>query len=260
MCGSSLAENGVTTITDFSTLFNGGAVDGITLPNANMSNASLTGTGGIKLDNGSLGFDMSSATYQPSVISGGKFSIAMTFAAGSLGNSATLFNTTYVNKPGAFNGLFGAKYENNSISVGYYGNSQQSAQFPSPSISLADTNENITVVWSKSLNGPDNKLSLSVYYGASLLGTLTSKDAQDFNGSLVNILSIGGKGVTDASNVTNAFPASSDLELIGMQTMVGSVMDEAAFQDYYAQIVPEPATASLGLLGLASLLMRRRRV
>ena len=44
-----------------------------------------------------------------------------------------------------------------------------------------------------------------------------------------------------------------------MQIVTDGTMDEAAFQEYYGKLVPEPATASLSLLGLSVLMLRRRR-
>lgn len=257
-CGSSYGAITVTTITDFTELYNEESVEGISL---NKTNASLN-NGDLTLQNGSLGFNMKSATNKPTIASQG-FSIAMTFAAGSLSNPATLFSTTYYNastgasQTGPFNGLFGAEYKNGTIHLGYWGATQTNASFTIKSIDVTSATGNISVVWSQSTS---KVVSLSVYDGATLLGSMTSTPNLTFGSTNIDILSIGGKGTTDPDNLTNSYAAASDLELMGLQTMVGGTMDDSAFLDYYAQVVPEPATATLGLLGLAGLLVRRRRV
>lgn len=255
-CGISYGAITTTTITDFTDLYNGTAVEGITLPSKN--NATLTSSGGISLSSGYLGISLANAANTPSVAGTG-FSIAMTFASGSLGNPATLFSTTYVGKDKDFNGLFGAQYTGGAISLGYWGQSQTNSSFANGStIDVSGASGDISVVWSQA---PETSLiSLSVYDGSSLIGTVTSTAGLSFSGSTIDVLSVGGKGTTNPGSLTDAYPTTSDLELKGLQTMVGGTMDETAFQSYYAQLVPEPATATLGLLGLASLLMRRRRV
>lgn len=254
-CGISLGAT--TTITDFTDLYNGTSVDGIALTD---TNAHLTSTGGIGLSQGSLAFNMASAANRPSLASGSAFSVALTFDLNSLsGTQSTLFSQTTSGKTGAFNGLFGAEYRDGGVYFGYWGTGQTNTSFgnASPHISLnADATGTLSIVWSKN---SANIVSLSVYNDGILCGTLTSNSALSFSGANMNILSVGGKGVTDAGNISNSFTSSSDLSLLGMQIMTGSTMNDEAFQDYFNQLnIPEPATASLSLLGLGFLFIRRR--
>lgn len=105
----------------------------------------------------------------------------------------------------------------------------------------------------------DNNVNLDVYLDSSKIGSITSNGGGINFSKQLEHLFVGGKGTTDSGSITNSFTTSSDLTLEGMQIVTGGVMDENAFKSYYNQLVPEPATASLSLLGLSVLMLRRRR-
>ncbi len=251
--GCGVACGGTTSVTDFTSLMGGTAVDGITLT---ATNATLTPTGGLDLTDGSLAFAFNSATNRPSINGSARFSVALTFDLSSLaGTNTTLFSTTWNATPpnDAFKGLYGAKYDNGSITVGYWNNT---TAYEGKSVNVEATSGMLTMVWSR----PGNYTTLDVYVGDTHVGAITSTLTNETFTAFLNVLSVGGKGTTNSGSHTNSYTAASSADLLGMQVVTGSVMDDAAIKSYIQTVpVPEPATATLSLLALAGLAARRRR-
>lgn len=255
--GCSVSLGATTTITDFSGLLGGTRQDGISLSG---TNATATGTGGLSLNNGSLDFTMTGATNRPNVNAGQSFSVALTFDLSTLDSAtgSTLFSAQFGTGADAFAGLFGAQYKDGGVHFGYWGTSQTNGKYGTtdPTISVTGNTGNLSVVWTKT---SDNNVNLDVYLDSGKIGSITSNGGGiNFSRQLEHLF-VGGKGTTNSGNITNSFTTSSDLTLEGMQIVTGGVMDEEAFKNYYNQLVPEPATASLSLLGLSVLMLRRRR-
>ena len=225
--GCSVSLGATTTITDFSGLLGGTSQDGISLIGIN---ATATGTGGLSLNNGSLDFTMTGATNRPNISANQSFSVALTFDL----------------------------YKEGGVHFGYWGTSQTNGKYGTtdPTISVTGNTGNLSVVWTKT---SDNNVNLDVYLDSGKIGSITSNGGGINFSKQLEHLFVGGKGTTDSGSITNSFTTSSDLTLEGMQIVTGGVMDENAFKSYYNQLVPEPATASLSLLGLSVLMLRRRR-
>ena len=253
--GCSVSLGSTTTITDFSDLFGGTAQDGITL---NGTNDSLTDNGGLSLNNGSLDFTMTGATNRPNVAGGKAFSVALTFDLSTLSSTtgSTLFSAQF--GTGAYAGLFGAQYKDGGVHFGYWNTTKTNTKYGTtdPTISVTGNTGNLSIVWTKT---SDNNVNLDVYLDSNKIGSLTSSGGGINFSKQLEHLFVGGKGTTDSGSITNSFTTSSDLTLEGMQIVTDGTMDEAAFQEYYGKLVPEPATASLSLLGLSVLMLRRRR-
>lgn len=253
--GCSVSLGATTTITDFSGLLGGTSQDGISLIGIN---ATATGTGGLSLNNGSLDFTMTGATNRPNISANQSFSVALTFDLSTLNaaTDSTLFSAQF--GTGAYAGLFGAQYKDGGVHFGYWGTSQTNGKYGTtdPTVSVTGNTGNLSVVWTKT---SDNNVNLDVYLDSSKIGSITSNGGGINFSKQLEHLFVGGKGTTDSGSITNSFTTSSDLTLEGMQIVTGGVMDENAFKSYYNQLVPEPATASLSLLGLSVLMLRRRR-
>lgn len=254
--GCSVSLGATTTITDFSGLLGETPQDGISLSE---TNASATSTGGLSLNNGSLDFTMTGATNRPGIASGKQFSVALTFDLSTLNSAtgSTLFSAQF-GGGGAFNGLFGAQYKDGGVHFGYWGTSQTNGSYSTtdPVISVTGNTGNLSIVWSKN---SENKVGLDVYLNDTKIGSVLSSGGLTFSGKVLDHLFVGGKGTTNSGSITDSFTSSSDLTLEGMQIVTDGVMNEKAFRNYYNQLVPEPATASLSLLGLSVLMLRRRR-
>lgn len=257
-----LISDGYTYVwTDFRQL-NEGPVDDLKMT---ISNGVVNDQGHLILQGGYADIDFKHSAFSPSLAEHRAFSVAITYAAGSVKDLSTLFSTSYYgsgeNTPAWYNGLLGVQYDpvTGNAEIGY-GSPKQSGSLMPGTVSGILASADLTVMLEQNILG---ELTIGFYAGRTLIVSATSPSYITENITLGNLY-IGGKGNADAANTTDGFQEGSDMTVIGMGLRTYGTFDEEARQRYFDElgiqdIIPEPGSAVLAILGLAGLALRRRR-
>ena len=230
-----------------------------------ISNGVVNDKGHLVLQGGYADINFRESVFAPSLAENKAFSVAITYAAGSVKDLSTLFSTSFYNgggdTPAWYNGLFGVQYNpaTGIADIGY-GSPKQSGSLMPDSLSGILTSADLTVMFEQNLEGA---LTLSFYAGRTLIASVASPSYLTENITLGNLY-IGGNGNADSSNKTGGFQEGSDMTVLGMGLRTYGTFDEEDKQRYFDElgiqdIIPEPGSAVLTILGLAGLALRRRR-
>ncbi len=247
--------------TDFRQL-NGGPVQNLHMT---ISNGTVNDQGHLVLHGGYADIDFKGSIYAPSLAESKAFSIAITYAAGSVKDLSTLFSTSFygnaTSDPSWYNGLFGAQYDPAAgiADIGY-GSPKQTGSLMPDTLTGILASSDLTVMFEQNMQG---ELTIGFYAGRTLIASASSPSYITENITLGNLY-IGGKGNADASNTTSGFQEGSDMTILGMGLRTYGTFDEEARQNYFDElgirdIIPEPGSAALAIFGLAGLALRRRR-
>lgn len=178
------------------------------------------------------------------VLSGTKFSQPV--SGGSTRNNMTVsmvLDLSKINTPEAYTALFNAKGGSTSWGVGLTTDHKLQGLWNNAAYNGGPTTSVLGTEGALTISVVTGEIGTRIYLGNS--DTYYSSSGLKFSGTDITQILINA-GLADA--IEQLYIHDSALS----QEQVGQLMSEIAS-------VPEPATAALGLLGLAALMMRRRR-
>ena len=185
------------------------------------------------------------------------FSIAVTLDIDSL--ETTKDYSVFSIKDGQFNGLAAVAIQQGNIN--FYNWNTTTPQGGSIELSSLNAQKTLTLVISRDSS---NNMSLDAYADGNFETAVSRAGRSDFRFQNMTFesLNFGGSSAEYFQNIGTAMPSNAnaaDFTLLGAGYMTGGVATADQLSTFYADIVPEPATAALGAMLLAGMASRRRR-
>lgn len=188
---------------------------------------------------------------------GNPFSIAVTLDIASLETNKDY--AVFSIKDKSFNGLAAVAIQQGNIN--FYNWDTVTPQGGGIDLSSLNAQKTLTLVLSRNAS---NDMLLDVYADGDFSAATSRSGSSNFafSNQTFQALNFGGSPTAYISNINTAMPSNADASaftLLSAGYMTGSVATTEQLSTFYADIVPEPATAALGAILLAGMASRRRR-
>ncbi len=185
------------------------------------------------------------------------FSIAVTLDIASL--ETTKDYAVFSIKDSSYNGLAAVAIQQGNIN--FYNWNDANPKGGSIALNTLNAQETLTLVISRDSG---NTMSLNAYADGDFNTAVLRTGATNFSFSGLSFrsLNFGGSSAEYFQNIGTAMPSNDNaaaFTLLGAGYMTGGVATADQLSTFYADIVPEPATAALGAMLLAGMASRRRR-
>lgn len=185
------------------------------------------------------------------------FSIAVTLDIASL--EGTKDYAIFSIKDKNYNGLAAVAIQQGNIN--FYNWNDANPKGGSIALNTLNAQETLTLVISRDSS---NNMSLGAYADGDFNTAVLRTGASNFvfGNQTFQSLNFGGSVAAYTGNINTAMPSNTDaaaFTLLGAGYMTGGVATADQLSTFYADIIPEPATAALGAVLLAGMASRRRR-